>query len=149
MVTGAAVDHAVGRRLRLFRLLANVAIGDLARKLRIEAEHIIEFEAGRVRPQPNQLAELAELLQIRLSWLFIGLEDDALELAMANEIEAALGNQTDEDLDFIRCASELFESYRACSAIDEVTLLVAARARKLLAQRVVPRSEEKVPRETL
>ena len=134
-LTPSSIDSAVGRRLRLLRLLVNVTIEDLARYLKVDAPEVARYEAGKVRLQPTQIAELVDKLQVPLHWFFLGFEDDALEVCLAEEIELALQHRTDADMGFLAQFTELFETYRALGPTDDRTRLIA-QARILVAQRI-------------
>ena len=130
-----SIDSAVGRRLRLMRLLANVTTDDLAGYLKVDAPKIARYEAGEVRLQPTQIAELVDKLQVPLHWFFLGLEDDALELCLAEEIELALHRRGDADIAFRAQSAELFETYKALGPTEDRTRVIA-QARILVAQRI-------------
>jgi len=131
----ASIDSAVGRRLRLMRLLANVTTDDLAGYLKVDAPKIAQYEAGEVRLQPTQIAELVDKLQVPLHWFFLGFEDDALELCLAEEIELALHRRDDADILFRAQSAELFETYKALGPTEDRTRVIA-QARILVAQRI-------------
>jgi transcriptional regulator with XRE-family HTH domain len=134
-LTPPSIDSAVGRRLRLLRLLANVTTDDLAGYLKVDAPKIARYEAGEVRLQPTQIAELVDKLQVPLHWFFLGLEDDALELCLAEEIELALHRRGDADIAFRAQSAELFEMYKALGPTEDRTRVIA-QARILVAQRI-------------
>jgi transcriptional regulator with XRE-family HTH domain len=138
-LTPPSIDSAVGRRLRLLRLLANVTTDDLARCLGVDARSVAQYEAGKVRLQPTQIAELVDKLQVPLHWFFLGLEDDALELCIAEEIELALQTRTDGDIRFLAQFTELFEAYRALGPVEDRTRVIA-QARVLVAQRIAAKN---------
>jgi transcriptional regulator with XRE-family HTH domain len=133
--TPPGIDSSVGRRLRLLRLLANVTIDDLARYLKVDAPEVARYEAGKVRLQPTQIAELVDKLQVPLHWFFLGFEDDALEVCLAQEIELALQHRTDRDIPFLAQFTELFGTYRILGPTDDRTRVIA-QARMLVAQRI-------------
>ena len=134
-LTPPSIDSAVGRRLRLLRLLANVTTDDLAGYLKVDAPKIAQYEAGEVRLQPTQIAELVDKLRVPLHWFFLGLEDDALELCLAEEIELALHRRDDADILFRAQSAELFETYKALGPTEDRTRVIA-QARILVAQRI-------------
>jgi transcriptional regulator with XRE-family HTH domain len=130
-----SIDGAVGRRLRLLRLLANVTTDDLAGYLKVDAQEVARYEAGEVRLPPTQIAELVDKLQVPLHWFFLGLEDDALELCLAEEIELALHRRGNADIAFRAQSAELFETYKALGPTEDRTRVIA-QARILVAQRI-------------
>ena len=134
-LTPPSIDSAVGRRLRLLRLLANVTTDDLAGYLKVDAPKIARYEAGEVRLQPTQIAELVDKLRVPLHWFFLGLEDDALELCLAEEIELALHRRGDADIAFRAQSAELFEMYKALGPTEDRTRVIT-QARILVAQRI-------------
>jgi transcriptional regulator with XRE-family HTH domain len=135
-MTPVSIDIVVGRRLRLLRLLASPTPDELARCLGIDdAQKVAQYEAGEVSLRPKQIAELVDKLQVPLHWFFLGLEDDALELCVAEEVERALQNRTEGDLPFVAQFSELFDSYRALGPTEDRTRIIA-QARVLVAQRI-------------
>jgi transcriptional regulator with XRE-family HTH domain len=129
-----SIDIAVGRRLKLLRLLTNLAIDDLSRCLGVDAQTITQYEAGESRLKPIQITKLADRLQVPLHWFFSGFEDDALELFMAEEIELAARNRTDKDLRFLAQFSELTE--RLVFGPIENRSRVIAQVRLLVGQRI-------------
>jgi transcriptional regulator with XRE-family HTH domain len=110
--TSSNIDSAVGRRLRLLRLLTNVTTEELAQYLKADAREVAQYEAGKVRLQPTQIAGLVDKLQVPLHWFFLGFEDDALELCLTEEIELALQQRGDGDIAFLTQFTELFGTYR-------------------------------------
>ena len=134
-LTPPSIDSAVGRRLRLLRLLANVTTDDLAGYLKVDAPKIARYEAGEVRLQPTQIAELVDKLRVPLHWFFLGLEDDALELCLAEEIELALQRRDDADIAFRAQSADLFVMYKALGPTEDRTRVIA-QARILVAQRI-------------
>ena len=121
--------------MRLLRLLANVTTDDLAGYLKVDAPEVARYEAGEVRLQPTQIAELVDKLQVPLHWFFLGFEDDALELCLAEEMAQALQNPTEGDLRFREQFAVLFETYRALGPIEDRSRVIA-QVRSLVAQRI-------------
>jgi transcriptional regulator with XRE-family HTH domain len=134
-LTPPSIDSAVGRRLRLLRLLANVTTDDLAGYLKVDAPKVAQYEAGEVRLQPTQIAELVDKLQVPLHWFFLGFEDDALELCLVEEMAQALQNPTEGDLRFREQFAVFFETYRALGPIEDRSRVIA-QVRSLVAQRI-------------
>lgn len=91
--------RALAERLRTAREMAGLSQGQVAQKLGLHRPSVSEMEAGRRQVSAGELAELAELYAVDLSWLAGGEaasdeHQDRVELA-ARE----LSKLREEDLD--------------------------------------------------
>jgi transcriptional regulator with XRE-family HTH domain len=132
----STIDRAVGRRLRLIRLLRRITRGELAAVADVETEAIARYEAGVARPQPRAIAELADHLGVSLLWFFVGLGDDALEVRIADEIELASQTQDAKDMQFVVQFRELLARYAAAARMLDERRVLVAHARALLGRRM-------------
>lgn len=99
MVEAGPERIALAERLRMAREMAGLSQGQVAKALGLHRPSISEMEAGRRRVSAEELAKLAELYVVDLSWLAGGEtrpaeHQDRVELA-ARE----LSKLRDEDLD--------------------------------------------------
>jgi transcriptional regulator with XRE-family HTH domain len=69
----AAVDSLVGARLRLCRQILGWTLEDLASALGHDATLLQDYESGRYRVPPADLAGIARMLQVPVIWFFVGL----------------------------------------------------------------------------
>lgn len=59
-------------RLIFARERANLSQSDVARALNIAPQSVQKWEAGRNRPRPKRIEQLAKLLEVSAGWLFTG-----------------------------------------------------------------------------
>jgi transcriptional regulator with XRE-family HTH domain len=88
----AAVDRLVGSRLRLCREMLGWTAEDMADVLGHDLARLDDYEAGRIRVPPADLAGIARNLQIPVIWFFVGLispEGDLARLAKERHSRAA------------------------------------------------------------
>lgn len=89
----------LAERLRQARELAGLSQGQVAKRLGIHRPSVSEIEAGRRKVSAEELAELADLYAVNLSWL-AGVETDADEHQVRVELAAReLSKLREEDLD--------------------------------------------------
>jgi transcriptional regulator with XRE-family HTH domain len=91
----AAVDGLVGSRLRLCRDILGWTIEDLASALGHDAVLLQDYETGRCRIPPGDLAGIARMLQIPVIWFFVGLSSPpaGTENATSQRRSAALSDE--------------------------------------------------------
>lgn len=90
---------ALAERLRTAREMAGLSQGQVAKSLGLHRPSISEMEAGRRRVSAEELAKLAELYVVDLSWLAGG---EMMPAEHQNRVELAareLSKLRDEDLD--------------------------------------------------
>lgn len=90
---------ALAERLRMAREMAGLSQGQVANALGLHRPSVSEMEAGRRRISAEELAKLADLYVVDLSWLAGG---EALPAEHQNRVELAareLSKLRDEDLD--------------------------------------------------
>jgi transcriptional regulator with XRE-family HTH domain len=88
----AAVDRLVGSRLRLCREILGWTAEDMASVLGQDTAFLDDYEAGRIRIPPADLAGIARSLQIPVIWFFVGLispEGDLEHIARERRSRAA------------------------------------------------------------
>ena len=138
-MTRSTIDRAVGRRLRLARLVMNFTHEDLAASMGVERLEIVRYETGAARLQSRDIVGLVDRLKVPVSWFFLGLEDDALETDVADEIELALQMSGVKDLQFVREFRELFAQFNAAGMKDQRGRLIS-QARELMSKRIAARA---------
>ena len=90
---------ALADRLRVAREMAGLSQGQVAKKLELHRPSVSEMEAGRRRVSAEELAELADLYSVGLSWL-VGGEAARDEHQARVELAAReLSKLREEDLD--------------------------------------------------
>lgn len=90
---------ALAERLRMAREMAGLSQGQVAKKLGLHRPSVSEMEAGRRRVSAEELAKLADLYVVDLSWLAGG-EPVADEHQARVELAAReLSKLREEDLD--------------------------------------------------
>jgi transcriptional regulator with XRE-family HTH domain len=93
----AAVDRLVGERLRLCRKILGWTLEDLASALGHDAARLQDYESGRYRVPPADLAGIARMLQIPVIWFFVGLSSGKAGAPVAGDgrLDAALPGEED------------------------------------------------------
>ena len=71
-----AVPQPVGPRIRIARENAGFTVAQLASRLGVRADTIEDWEDGAETPRANRLLTLAGLLNVSLTWLLEGREDE-------------------------------------------------------------------------
>lgn len=90
---------ALGERLRTAREMAGLSQGQVAKRLGLHRPSVSEMEAGRRRVSAEELADLADLYAVDLSWL-VGGESVPDEHQARVELAAReLSKLREEDLD--------------------------------------------------
>ena len=128
------IDAVVGRRLRLFRLLANLTMDELAQLLGMTGREIADCEDGIGRFKPVHIAEVARRFQLPVSWFFFTFEDDDFELCMLHQVEMATESGHPKDMQFLSKISELIGDYMPFGPPEDRSLFIE-RARILIAER--------------
>lgn len=108
---------AIASRLRLSRELAGLTQGQVAKSFDWHRPTVSEIEAGRRRVSAEELATLADLYGVSLSWI-VG-EDDADSSLAADRVELAareLSKLREEDLDRVL---QLVQALRASRGTTE------------------------------
>ena len=91
---------AIASRLRMSREMAGLTQGQVAKSLDWHRPTVSEIEAGRRRVSAEELATLAEMYGVNVSWV-VGEEDEDSNLA-ADRVKLAareLSKLREEDLD--------------------------------------------------
>jgi len=70
-----SVDELVGRRVQQRRTALNIPIDELARTIGITPMQLEAFESGKVRFDPQLLADIAKILGVSAAWFFIRTDD--------------------------------------------------------------------------
>lgn len=71
-----AVPQPVGPRIRIARENAGLTVEQLATRLGVRIDTIQDWEDGAETPRANRLLTLAGLLNVSLTWLLEGREDE-------------------------------------------------------------------------
>jgi transcriptional regulator with XRE-family HTH domain len=90
---------ALAERLRMAREMAGLSQGQVAKKLGLHRPSVSEMEAGRRRVSAEELAELAELYAVDLSWLAGGETVPDEHQARVELAARELSKLREEDLD--------------------------------------------------
>ncbi len=72
----ALLDQYVGAKLQQVRAERGVEIWQLAQKLGLRIDVLVDYEGGRTRISPRTLAELARLFGIQTRYFFDGYLDN-------------------------------------------------------------------------
>jgi ribosome-binding protein aMBF1 (putative translation factor) len=72
-VSGSEIDRHLGRRITDGRAQSGLGVDALAQQIEIPANQIEAMESGEVRIASLQLARIAKVLDLPLSWFFAGL----------------------------------------------------------------------------
>jgi len=83
----ATTREAIANRLRLARERSGLSQGQVARLLGIHRPAVTEIEAGRRKVSAEELAQLAELYAVSMSWITRG--DSSLDEQAEDEIKLA------------------------------------------------------------
>lgn len=65
-------DRAIGRRIRLFRILRLMSLEELALQSKVSEEDLLKCESGGLRPSTAQVAAIAAVLGIPSYVLIVG-----------------------------------------------------------------------------
>ncbi len=65
-------DDTLGGRLSAARDAAGVTLPDLANRLGVKADSLLNWEADRCEPRPSRLIDLAGILGVSPMWLITG-----------------------------------------------------------------------------
>ena len=107
--------QTIASRLRLGREMAGLTQGQVAKFRGWHRPTVSEIEAGRRRVSADELATLAELYGVSVSWI-VEEEEHSLSNARARLAARELGKLRDEDLDRLL---ELIRSFRTSEGTDE------------------------------
>ena len=109
--------RAIASRLRLSREMAGLTQGQVAKNLNWHRPTVSEIEAGRRRVSVEELATLAEMYGVNVSWV-VGEEDEDSSLG-ADRVELAareLSKLRKEDLDRVL---QLVRALRASRGVTD------------------------------
>lgn len=107
--------EVIASRLRLGREMAGLTQGQVAKIRGWHRPTVSEIEAGRRRVSADELASLAELYGVSVSWI-VEEEENPLSNARATLAARELGKLSDSDLDRLL---ELIRSFRTSEGTDE------------------------------
>lgn len=99
--------HTIPARLRIAREQAGLSQGQVAKMLDVHRPTISEMEAGRRRVAAEELAKLAKIYDVSVSWLTSGEADepnlarDRIELA-ARKLSKLKPEDLDRVMDFLK-----------------------------------------------
>ncbi|SPJ23834.1 helix-turn-helix domain-containing protein [Palleronia abyssalis] len=110
------VDIHVGSRIRQRRWMTGVTQQQLAEKVGIKFQQIQKYETGMNRVSASRLWDIAEALDVTISFFFEGLDT-----------EAATGEDAQRDFMTDREAMELIRSYYAIPEAQRRRLFELAR----------------------
>ncbi len=105
------VDVHVGKRVRHRRWLIGMTQQQLAEKVGIKFQQIQKYETGANRVSASRLWDIADTLEVPVSFFFEGLEEDQKEKAGNSMLPAdLLGDK--EALDLVRSYYAIPENQR-------------------------------------
>ncbi|WP_375691892.1 helix-turn-helix domain-containing protein [Pseudooceanicola sp. LIPI14-2-Ac024] len=105
------VDVHVGKRIRHRRWLVGMTQQQLAERVGIKFQQIQKYETGANRVSASRLWDIADALDVPVSFFFEGLDSDAAEKESAGDIPADLMGDK-EALDLIRSYYAIPENQR-------------------------------------
>lgn len=108
--------QGIASRLRLGREFAGLTQGQVAEFRGWHRPTVSEIEAGRRRVSADELASLAELYGVSVSWIVAEEAEHSLTNARARLAARELGKLNDEDLDRLL---ELIRSFRSSESTDK------------------------------
>lgn len=103
------VDVHVGKRVRHRRWMVGMTQQQLAEKVGIKFQQIQKYETGMNRVSASRLWDMAEALEVPVSFFFDGIDDDA----------AAAGSETSAIPGDIMADKEALELVRSYYSIPE------------------------------
>ena len=74
------VDVHVGRRVRIRRVLCGLSQTALAEQLGLTFQQLQKYESGANRISASRLWQIAQILDVPISWFFMGIDDDTDKL---------------------------------------------------------------------
>lgn len=104
------VDVHVGKRIRHRRWLVGMTQQQLAEKVGIKFQQIQKYETGANRVSASRLWDIADALDVKVSFFFEGLEADASSEASESVPADLMGDK--EALDLIRSYYAIPENQR-------------------------------------
>ena len=115
MSNAEASRQVIASRLRLGREMAGLTQGQVAKIRGWHRPTVSEIEAGRRRVSADELASLAGLYGVSVSWI-VEEEENPLSNDRATLAARELGKLSDADLDRLL---ELIRSFRTSEGTDE------------------------------
>jgi len=70
----------VGRRVRIRRVLCGLSQTALAEQLGLTFQQLQKYESGANRISASRLWQIAQILDVPISWFFMGIDDDTDKL---------------------------------------------------------------------
>lgn len=105
------VDVHVGKRIRHRRWLVGMTQQQLAEKVCIKFQQIQKYETGANRVSASRLWDIADALEVPVSFFFEGLESEGADTAASDNVPAdILGDK--EALDLVRSYYAIPENQR-------------------------------------
>ncbi|WP_425072496.1 helix-turn-helix domain-containing protein [Sagittula sp. S175] len=105
------VDVHVGKRIRHRRWLVGMTQQQLAEKVGIKFQQIQKYETGANRVSASRLWDIADALEVPVSFFFEGIESDNAEAQSSDSVPAdILGDK--EALDLVRSYYAIPENQR-------------------------------------
>ncbi len=106
------VDVHVGKRIRHRRWLVGMTQQQLAEKVGIKFQQIQKYETGANRVSASRLWDIADALEVKVSFFFEGIETEGSEQAQSSDNVPAdiLGDK--EALDLVRSYYAIPENQR-------------------------------------
>ena len=105
------VDVHVGKRIRHRRWLIGMTQQQLAEQVGIKFQQIQKYETGANRVSASRLWDIAEALDVPVSFFFEGIEEDTAEQETSSNVPADLMGDK-EALDLVRSYYSIPENQR-------------------------------------
>ena len=94
------VDSHVGKRIRHRRWLVGVTQQQLAEKVGIKFQQIQKYETGANRVSASRLWDIAEALDVDVSFFFAGMEEEEAQEISCKNIDSAMADWSPCEKDF-------------------------------------------------
>ncbi|MBN7784548.1 helix-turn-helix transcriptional regulator [Ponticoccus gilvus] len=105
------VDVHVGKRIRHRRWLVGMTQQQLAERVGIKFQQIQKYETGANRVSASRLWDIADALEVPVSFFFEGIENEGAEIEATDSVPAdILGDK--EALDLVRSYYAMPENQR-------------------------------------
>ncbi len=97
-MTTTADGKSLGQRIKIGRQGLGIRQEELAKRLRVTAQHISAIELGRRSPSLDFLARLAEQLDVTTDYLITGKQQDVVDPVVAIVSDNTLPNEAKKAL---------------------------------------------------
>lgn len=106
------VDVFVGQRMRRRRWMLGLTQPQLAARVGITFQQIQKYEAGMNRVSASRLWEIAEAMDVNVTYFFDGLADGQTDAEGAADAEPAVAGESREEAELLRSYNAIPEEQR-------------------------------------